>query len=90
VTLGGSAWAAVDKPLAITPQEGPEVTQRDSKARRPTKTMHDAQCRRGRLFQRHGNCEEAVRLQRPIYNGFTKGLSTADPREARALLDELA
>ena len=43
-----------------------------------------------RLLQRTGKREEARAPLAMVYAGFTEGLETADLREARALLDELA
>ena len=43
-----------------------------------------------RLWQRQGKRDEARQLLAPIYSWFTEGFDTADLKEARALLDELA
>ncbi len=43
-----------------------------------------------RLWQQRGKREEARALLAPIYGWFTEGFDTADLREAKALLDELA
>ena len=43
-----------------------------------------------RLWQWQGKSGEARALLAPIYGWFTEGFDTADLREARALLDELA
>jgi predicted ATPase len=43
-----------------------------------------------RLWQSQGKCEEAHDLLAPIYNWFTEGFDTADLKDAKALLDELA
>jgi hypothetical protein len=48
-----------------------------------------AALRLGRLWHEQGKSEEAQRLLSDAYEGFTEGFSTADLREARALLDEL-
>ena len=44
----------------------------------------------GRLWQRPGKPDVARDLLRPIYGWFTEGLDTADLRDARALLEDLA
>jgi len=43
-----------------------------------------------RLWQQQGKRAEAHELVAPIYSWFTEGFDTADLREARALLEELA
>jgi predicted ATPase len=43
-----------------------------------------------RLWQQQGKQAEARDLLAPIYDWFTEGFDTADLREARALLEELA
>jgi len=43
-----------------------------------------------RLLQRTGKREEARAPLAMVYAGFTEGLETADLREAKALLEELA
>jgi DNA-binding winged helix-turn-helix (wHTH) protein/predicted ATPase/type II secretory pathway predicted ATPase ExeA len=43
-----------------------------------------------RLWQQQGKTAEAGALLAPIYDWFTEGFDTADLREAKALLDELA
>jgi hypothetical protein len=43
-----------------------------------------------RLWQRHGNREEAARLLADVYGWFTEGFETGDLLEARALAEELA
>jgi predicted ATPase len=43
-----------------------------------------------RLWQRQGKHKEAHDLLAPIYGWFTEGFDTADLREAKALLEELA
>jgi predicted ATPase len=43
-----------------------------------------------RLLRGQGKADEALGLLAPIYGSFTEGLDTADPREAKALLDELS
>ncbi len=43
-----------------------------------------------RLWAGRGDRARAVDLLGPIYGGFTEGLDTADLKEAKALLDELA
>jgi len=43
-----------------------------------------------RLWQRQGKRQEAHDLLAPIYNWFTEGFDTADLKDAKALLDELA
>jgi class 3 adenylate cyclase/predicted ATPase len=42
------------------------------------------------LWRRHGKREEAGRLLRGIHDWFTEGFETADLREAKMVLDELA
>jgi predicted ATPase len=42
-----------------------------------------------RLWQRQGLFQQADDLLRPLYGRLTEGFETADPSEARALLDEL-
>ena len=44
----------------------------------------------GRLWQRQGKPDAARELLGPIYGWFTEGLDTADLRDARALLEDLA
>jgi class 3 adenylate cyclase/predicted ATPase len=43
-----------------------------------------------RLYQRQGKRQEAHDLLAPVYNWFTEGFDTADLKDAKALLDELA
>jgi predicted ATPase len=43
-----------------------------------------------RLWQRQGKREEARQLLARIYGSFTEGFDTADLKNAKALLDELA
>ena len=43
-----------------------------------------------RLWQQQGKREAARQLLAPIYSWFTEGFDTADLKEAKALLDELA
>lgn len=43
-----------------------------------------------RLLVAHGRRDEAGRTLAAVYNWFTEGLDTADLREAKALLDDLA
>ncbi len=43
-----------------------------------------------RLRRDHGMIEEARDLLTPIYSWFTEGFDTADLKDAKALLDELA
>jgi predicted ATPase len=43
-----------------------------------------------RLWQQQGKRAEACELLAPIYGWFTEGLDTADLRDARALLEDLA
>jgi predicted ATPase len=43
-----------------------------------------------RLWQQQGKRQEAYDLLAPVYNWFTEGFDTADLKEAKALLDELA
>ena len=57
----------------------------------------DAKClelraatRLARLWGEQGRCTEAHELLEPIYDWFTEGFDTADLKDARALLDELA
>jgi tetratricopeptide (TPR) repeat protein len=42
-----------------------------------------------RLLDKHGNRDEARATLAEIYNWFTEGFDAADPKEAKALLDEL-
>lgn len=42
------------------------------------------------LWQRQGKQEEARRMLTEIYDWFTEGFDTADLREAKTLLEELA
>jgi predicted ATPase len=44
----------------------------------------------GRLLRRQGKREDARRLLEEVYAWFTEGFDTADLKDARALLDELA
>jgi hypothetical protein len=41
-----------------------------------------------RLWQQQGKRAAARELLAPIYGWFTEGLDTADPQDAKALLDE--
>jgi len=43
-----------------------------------------------RLRQQQGRPQEAAALLAPIYDGFTEGFDTADLKEAKTLLDDLA
>ena len=43
-----------------------------------------------RLWQRQGRDDDARDLLAPVYDWFTEGFDTADLKEAKALLDELA
>jgi predicted ATPase/class 3 adenylate cyclase/ribosomal protein L40E len=43
-----------------------------------------------RLWQRHGKRTESHKLLSEVYGWFTEGFDTADLKDARALLDELA
>jgi predicted ATPase len=43
-----------------------------------------------RLYQQQGKRQEAHDLLAPVYNWFTEGFDTADLKDAKALLDELA
>jgi predicted ATPase len=43
-----------------------------------------------RLWQQQGKRQEAYDLLAPVYGWFTEGFDTADLKEAKALLDELA
>src|SRR5262249_55222520 len=43
-----------------------------------------------RLWQRQGKRQEAYDLLAPVYGWFTEGFDTADLKDAKALLDELA
>jgi predicted ATPase len=43
-----------------------------------------------RLRRQQGQPQEAVALLAPVYDWFTEGFDTADLKEAKALLDELA
>ena len=49
-----------------------------------------AATRLARLWHSQGKTAEARDLLAPVYGWFTEGLDTADPRDAKALLDELA
>jgi hypothetical protein len=42
------------------------------------------------LLNKHGHRDEARTILTDIYNWFTEGLDTADLKDAKALLDELA
>jgi predicted ATPase len=43
-----------------------------------------------RLWQQQGKRQEAHALLAPVYEWFTEGFDTADLKDAKALLDELA
>ena len=43
-----------------------------------------------RLWQQQGQRAEAYELLAPLYGWFTEGFDTADLRDAKALLEELA
>jgi predicted ATPase len=42
-----------------------------------------------RLWGERGRQTEARELLAPVYGWFTEGFDTADPKDAKALLDEL-
>ena len=42
-----------------------------------------------RLWRDQGKRKEARELLAPVYGWFTEGFDTLDPKEAKALLDEL-
>src|SRR5262249_122314 len=44
----------------------------------------------GRLWESQGKRQEAYDLLAPVYGWFTEGFDTADLKDAKALLDELA
>ncbi len=44
----------------------------------------------GRLLKRQGKMDEARAMLAQIYHWFTEGFATADLKDAKALLDELA
>jgi predicted ATPase len=43
-----------------------------------------------RLFREQGRSADATALLQPVYDRFTEGFDTADPKAAKALLDELS
>ena len=43
-----------------------------------------------RLWRDQGKRDEARDLLAPVYGWFSEGFETRDPKEAKALLDELA
>jgi predicted ATPase len=43
-----------------------------------------------RLWQQQGKRQEAYDVLAPVYNWFTEGFDTADLKDAKVLLDELA
>ena len=43
-----------------------------------------------RLWRNQGTVLEAQELLAPVYGWFTEGFDTRDPKEAKALLEELA
>jgi predicted ATPase len=43
-----------------------------------------------RLWAKQGRRAEAHDVLAPVYGWFTEGFDTADPKDAKALLDELA
>jgi len=43
-----------------------------------------------RLWRDQGKRTEARELLSPVYGWFTEGFDTLDPKEAKALLDELS
>jgi predicted ATPase len=43
-----------------------------------------------RLLRDRGRSDEARALLAPVYEGFTEGFDTADLKDAKALLEELA
>jgi hypothetical protein len=43
-----------------------------------------------RLWRDQGKRTEARELLAPVYGWFTEGFDTLDPKEAKALLDELS
>ena len=49
-----------------------------------------AAVRLGRLWQRQGKHDEALRLVKGVYDWFTEGYETADLRDARAAVDEMS
>ena len=42
-----------------------------------------------RLLSDHGRSADATALLQPVYDRFTEGFDTADPKAAKALLDTL-
>ena len=49
-----------------------------------------AAARLARIWHDQGNRQQAHHLLAPIYDWFAEGFDTADLKEAKALLDELA
>jgi predicted ATPase len=43
-----------------------------------------------KLWQQQGKRQDAYDLLAPVYGWFTEGFDTADLKDAKALLDELA
>ena len=81
--------------LAIPPthrrRKPPSTRHLPSPARQSAKSWElRAALSLGRLWRRQGKRDEARQLLRGIHDWFTEGFETADLREARMVLDELA
>jgi predicted ATPase len=46
--------------------------------------------RLARLWRSQGKVQQARELLAPVYSWFTEGFGTLNPKEAKALLEELA
>ena len=53
-------------------------------------TVPNARAGMARLWRDQGKRKEARELLAPVYGWFTEGFDTRDPKEAKALLEELA
>ena len=71
------------KPVSITPLTIARNQQAKSFELRAATSL-------ARLWQQQGKRQEAHDLLAPVYNWFTEGFDTADLKDAKALLDELA
>ena len=71
------------KPASITPLTIAQNQQAKSFELRAATSL-------ARLWQQQGKRQEAHDLLAPVYHWFTEGFDTADLKDAKALLDELA
>jgi hypothetical protein len=56
----------------------------------PTSAHSQRHSAAARLWRDQGKAQQARELLAPVYGWFTEGFDTRDPKEAKALLKELA